>query len=77
MSTKMINIMMVKQMRELERQSEVLENSKIMKVLNGLKCYDDLYYVGEMYDDDRDGWVDKEKAIDIIREIIREKKNNK
>jgi hypothetical protein len=73
----MINIMMVKQMRELERQSEVLENSKIMKVLNGLKCYDDLYYVGEMYDDDRDGWVDKEKAIDIIREIIREKKNNK
>jgi hypothetical protein len=30
--------MMVKQMRELERQSEVLENSKIMKVLNGLKC---------------------------------------
>jgi hypothetical protein len=73
----MINIMMVKQMRELERQSEVLENSKIMKVLNGLKCYDDLYYVGEMYDDDRDGWVDKEKAIDIIREIIRERKNNK
>ena len=77
MSTKMINIMMVKQMRELERQSEVLENSKIMKVLNGLKCYDDLYYVGEIYDDDRDGWVDKEKAIDIIREIIRERKNNK
>jgi hypothetical protein len=77
MSTKMINIMMVKQMRELKRQSEVLENSKIMKVLNGLKCYDDLYYVGEMYDDDRDGWVDKEKAIDIIREIIRERKNNK
>jgi hypothetical protein len=77
MLTKMINIMMVKQMRELERQSEVLENSKIMKVLNGLKCYDDLYYVGEMYDDDRDGWVDKEKAIDIIREIIRERKNNK
>lgn len=77
MSTKMINIMMVKQMRELERQSEVLENSKIMKVLNELKCYDDLYYVGEMYDDDRDGWVDKEKAIDIIREIIRERKNNK
>jgi hypothetical protein len=73
----MINIMMVKQMRELERQSEVLENSKIMKVLNGLKCYDDLYYVGEMYDDDRNGWVDKEKAIDIIREIIRERKNNK
>ena len=69
--------MMVKQMRELERQSEVLENSKIMKVLNELKCYDDLYYVGEMYDDDRDGWVDKEKAIDIIREIIRERKNNK
>jgi hypothetical protein len=30
-----------------------------------------------MYDDDRDGWVDKEKAIDIIREIIRERKNNK
>jgi hypothetical protein len=77
MSTKMINIMMMKQMRELERQSEVLENSKIMKVLNGLKCYEDLYYVGEMYDDDRDGWVDKEKAIDIIREIIRERKNNK
>ena len=77
MSTKMINIMMMKQERELERQSEVLENSKIMKVLNGLKCYDDLYYVGEMYDDDRDGWVDKEKAIDIIREIIRERKNNK
>jgi hypothetical protein len=48
-----------------------------MKVLNGLKCYEDLYYVGEMYDDDRDGWVDKEKAIDIIREIIRERKNNK
>ena len=69
--------MMVKQMRELERQSEVLENYKIMKVLNGLKCYDDLYYIGEMYDDDRDGWVDKEKAIDIIREIIRERKNNK
>jgi hypothetical protein len=61
--------MIIKQFRELERQAKVLENAKVMKVLNGLKCYDDLYYIGEMYDDDRDGWVDKERAIDIIREV--------
>ena len=61
--------MITKQFRELERQAKVLENAKVMKVLNGLKCYDDLYYIGEMYDDDRDGWVDKERAIDIIREV--------
>jgi hypothetical protein len=61
--------MITKQFRELERQAKVLENAKVMKVLNGLKCYDDMYYIGEMYDDDRDGWVDKERAIDIIREV--------
>jgi hypothetical protein len=61
--------MITKQFRELERQAKVLENAKVMKVLNGLKCYDDMYYIGELYDDDRDGWVDKERAIDIIREV--------
>ena len=52
--------MITKQFRELERQAAVLENAKVMKVLNGLKCYDDMYYIGELYDDDRDvcgdGW---------------------
>jgi hypothetical protein len=61
--------MITKQFRDLERQAKVLENAKVMKVLNGLKCYDDMYYIGELYDDDRDGWVDKERAIDIIREV--------
>ena len=61
--------MIIKQFRELERQAKVLENAKVMKVLNGLKYYDDMYYIGELYDDDRDGWVDKERAIDIIREV--------
>ena len=61
--------MITKQFRELERQAKVLENAKVMKVLNGLKCYDDMYYIGEMYDDDRDGWVDKERAIEVIKEV--------
>ena len=40
--------MMTKQFRELERQSEVLENSKVMKQLRELKCVDEMYYVGEV-----------------------------
>lgn len=61
--------MMTKQFRELERQSEVLENSKVMKQLRELKCVDEMYYVGELVDLDNSGWVDKERAIEVIKYV--------
>ena len=61
--------MMTKQFRELERQSEVLENSKVMKQLRELKCNDEMYYVGDLIDLDNNGWVDKERAIEVIKYV--------
>jgi len=61
--------MMTKQFRELERQSEVLENSKVMKQLRELKCVDEMYYVGELVDLDNNGWVDRTKAIEVIKHL--------
>lgn len=62
--------MTIAQIREYERQADVLKNAKVMKHLRELKCIDEMYYVGELVDLDNDGWVDKEKAIEVLKTII-------
>ena len=61
--------MTIAQIREYERQAEVLQNAKIMKHLRELKCVDEMYYVGDIVDLDNDGWVDKEKTIEVIKKV--------
>jgi hypothetical protein len=62
--------MNIAQMREYERQANVLKEAKINKTLRELKCLDGMYYVGDMVDLDNDGWVDKQKAIEVIKYTI-------
>ena len=61
--------MNIAQMREYERQAAVLEEAKVMKQLRELKCVDEMYYVGELVDLDNSGWVDKERAIEVIKYV--------
>ena len=61
--------MNIAQMREYERQAAVLEEAKVMKQLRELKCVDEMYYVGELVDLDNSGWVDKTKAIEVIKHL--------
>ena len=58
--------MLTKQMRELERQAQVIEQNKNLLKLDDLMCYDDLYYIGDLIDMDGDGWVNKETALDLL-----------
>lgn len=37
--------------------------------ISDLKCYDDMYYVGDVVDIDGNGWVDLETAELILLEI--------
>jgi len=37
--------------------------------IKDLKCYDDMYYVGDVVDIDGSGWVDLETAEKILLEI--------
>lgn len=62
--------MTIAQIREYERQADVLKNAKVMKHLRELKCIDEMYYVDELVDLDNDGWVDKTKAIEVLKTII-------
>jgi hypothetical protein len=41
--------------------------------LDDLICYDNMYYIGDLIDNDRDGWVFEDQAIEII-EIINNQK---
>lgn len=36
--------------------------------LEDLKCFDNMFYIGEFVDMDGDGWVDEETAIHILSE---------
>ena len=62
--------MLTKQIREMERQAQVIEdhkrNSENLIKLEDLMCYDDLYYVGDIVDMDGNGWVNKETALDLL-----------
>ena len=61
--------MLTKQMRELERQAQVIEQNQNMLKLNNLMCYDDLYYIGDIVDVDGSGWVSKEDALDLLNSL--------
>jgi hypothetical protein len=62
--------MTIAQMREYERQANVLKEAKINKALRNLKRSDDgMFYVGDIADLDNDGWVDKETAIAVIEDL--------
>lgn len=61
--------MLTKQMRELERQAQVIEQNQNMLKLNNLMCYDDLYYIGDIVDVDGSGWVSKEAALDLLNSL--------
>ena len=41
--------------------------------LNDLNCYDNMYYIGDLIDNDRDGWVFENQAIEIIKYINNKK----
>jgi len=56
--------MLTKQLRELERQSTVV-NQPLLK-LSDLMELDGMYYVGDLVDMDGSGWVSKEVALDLI-----------
>ena len=61
--------MLTKQMRELERQAQVIEQNQNMLKLNNLMCYDDLYYIGDIVDVDGSGWVSKKEALDLLNNL--------
>tara|TARA_R110000796_G_scaffold223414_2_gene339676 strand:+ start:886 stop:1020 length:135 start_codon:yes stop_codon:yes gene_type:complete len=37
--------------------------------LKDLKCYDFMYYVGDIINLDGNGWVTEEEAIEILKEV--------
>lgn len=58
--------MLTKQMRELERQAQVIKQHQNMLKLEDLMCYDGLYYIGDIVDIDGSGWVEKNVALDLL-----------
>jgi len=56
--------MLTKQLRELERQSTVV-NQPLLK-LSDLMELDGMYYVGDLVDMDGSGWVSEKEALDLI-----------
>ena len=62
--------MLTRQMRELERQAQVVnQNSEHMIQLSDLNHYDDMYYVGDLVDLDGNNWVSKEMAQQIVDQL--------
>ena len=59
--------MNIRQERELERQADVV--TLIDDKLNELKCVDGLYYIGDLIDVDGNPWVERDQAIEIIRQV--------
>jgi len=57
--------MLTKQLRELERQAESIDQGK----LNELHCVDGLYYVGNLVDVDGNGWVSEDEVYQIFKEL--------
>lgn len=58
--------MLTKQLREMERQAQVIEQHQNMLKLNDLMCVDGLYYIGDIVDVDGSGWVEKDVALDLL-----------
>lgn len=61
-----IKYMLTKQLREMERQAQVIEQHQNLLKLDDLMCHDDLYYIGDLVDVDGSGWVNKETALDLL-----------
>ena len=59
--------MTIKQYREMERQAEVV--TLVDDKLKELKCVDGLYYIGDLIDVDGNPWVERDQAIEIIRQV--------
>ena len=58
--------MLTKQLREMERQAQVIEQHQNLLKLDDLMCHDDLYYIGDLVDVDGSGWVSKKEALDLL-----------
>lgn len=67
--------MLTKQLRELERQADAIEQAAVNKQIketidpNTLMNMNDMYYVGNLVDVDGSGWVTKAEAQAILDEI--------
>jgi hypothetical protein len=61
--------MLTKQLREMERQAQVIEQHQNLLKLEDLMCYDDMYYIGDIVDVDGSGWVTKEVALDLLYQL--------
>lgn len=67
--------MLTKQLRELERQADAIEQAAVNKQIketidpNTLMNMNDMYYVGNLVDVDGSGWVSKAEAQAILDEI--------
>jgi hypothetical protein len=67
--------MLTKQLRELERQADAIEEAAVNKQIkdtidvNTLMNMNDMYYVGNLVDVDGSGWVSKAEAQAILDEI--------
>jgi len=67
--------MLTKQLRDLERQADAIEEAAVNKQIkdtvdvNTLMNMNDMYYVGNLVDVDGSGWVSKAEAQMILDEI--------
>jgi len=59
--------MNIRQYREMERQAEVV--TLVDDKLKELKCVDGFYYIGDLIDVDGNPWVERDQAIQIIRQV--------
>ena len=61
--------MLTRQLRELERQAQVIENNKHIIRLTDLMCCDGMYYVGDLVDMDGSNWVDEKMAQQTLDQL--------
>lgn len=62
--------MLTKQLREMERQAQVIEQSTthIIRLTDLMEC-EGMYYVGDLVDMDGSNWVDKQMAQQILDQL--------
>ena len=64
--------MLTKQLREMERQAQVIEqdniNKHIIRLSDLMEC-DGMYYVGDLVDMDGSNWVDKNMAQQLLDQL--------
>mgnify|MGYP003348124576 CR=1 FL=1 len=65
--------MLTKQIREMERQAESIEQGKrndgMLKLSDLWNHHDGMYYVGDIVDLDGNNWVNKDMAQQIIDQL--------